>query len=296
MKRLSAIAFALTALASGAVAQSIVVVDKDGNQHKFCTDYVQDVTFEVVDNRPNYVFSQLTVNNYGSGNAGLVFKTADGITAGFDLYMAEPSAILCDGTYTLGAAEGNRIDISDSNYTYFSPDGTAKQAFKSGTMTISHNSEAVYTISFEAVLADGSGVRGSYEGKLNAMSPVVDVRLTTIKQIDINDPKAGEFYLRLSDASYNYEAVFDLFCGADAKAVADGTYTLAETNASMTYSSKTGIDIYSPYVQLKITSPIEVRTEAGVTTMTTTAVNDDVTYNITVEGAIEYLAPKLPRA
>lgn len=294
MKRLSAIAFALTALASGAVAQSIVVVDKDGNQHKFCTDYVQDVTFEVVDNRPNYVFSQLTVNNYGSGNAGLVFKTADGITAGFDLYMAEPSAILRDGTYTLGAAEGNRIDISDSNYTYFSPDGTAKQAFKSGTMTISHNSEAVYTISFEAVLADGSGVRGSYEGKLNAMSPVVDVRLTTIKQIDINDPKAGEFYLRLSDASYNYEAVFDLFCGADAKAVADGTYTLAETNASMTYSSKTGIDIYSPYVQLKITSPIEVRTEAGVTTMTTTAVNDDVTYNITVEGAIEYLAPKTP--
>lgn len=51
------IAFALTALASSAVAQSIVVVDKDGNQHKFCTDYVQDITFEVVDNRPNYSFS-----------------------------------------------------------------------------------------------------------------------------------------------------------------------------------------------------------------------------------------------
>lgn len=61
MKRLSAIAFALTALASSAVAQSIVVVDKDGNQHKFCTDYVQDITFEVIDNRPNYSFSQIDV-------------------------------------------------------------------------------------------------------------------------------------------------------------------------------------------------------------------------------------------
>lgn len=294
MKRLSAIAFALTALASSAVAQSIVVVDKDGNQHKFCTDYVQDITFEVIDNRPNYPFSQIDVNPYGGVNVGLEFKTAEGVTAAFDLYMADPSVILADGTYTFGATEGNRIDISDSQWTYFSPDGTAKQAFKSGTMTISHNSEAVYTISFEAVLADGSGVLGSYEGKLNKMSPIVDVKLTTIKQVDINDPKSGEFYLRLSDATYNYEAVFDLFCEAGATAVADGTYTLAETNAAMTFSSKTGIDIYNPYAQLKITSPIEVKTEAGVTTMTTTVVDGEITYNITAEGAIEYLAPKTP--
>lgn len=294
MKRLSAIAFALTALASSAVAQSIVVVDKDGNQHKFCTDYVQDITFEVVDNRPNYSFSQIDVNPYGGVNVGLELKTAEGVTATFDLYMADPSVILADGTYTFGATEGNRIDISDSQWTYFSPDGTAKQAFKSGTMTISHNSDAVYTISFEAVLADGSGVRGSYEGKLNKMSPIVDVKLMTIKQVDINDPKSGEFYLRLSDATYNYEAVFDLFCEAGATAVADGTYTLAETNAAMTFSSKTGIDIYNPYAQLKITSPIEVKTEAGVTTMTTTVVDGEITYNITAEGAIEYLAPKTP--
>lgn len=70
MKRLSAIAFALTALASSAVAQSIVVVDKDGNQHKFCTDYVQDITFEVIDNRPNYSFSQIDVNPYDGVNVG----------------------------------------------------------------------------------------------------------------------------------------------------------------------------------------------------------------------------------
>lgn len=294
MKRLSAIAFALTALASSAVAQSIVVVDKDGNQHKFCTDYVQDITFEVIDNRPNYSFSQIDVNPYGGVNVGLEFKTAEGVTAAFDLYMADPSVILADGTYTFGATEGNRIDISDSQWTYFSPDGTAKQAFKSGTMTISHNSEAVYTISFEAVLADGSGVLGSYEGKLNKMSPIVDVKLTTIKQVDINDPKSGEFYLRLSDVTYNYEAVFDLFCEAGTTAVADGTYTLAETNAALTFSAKTGIDIYNPYAQLKITSPIEVKTEAGVTTMTTTVVDGEITYNITAEGAIEYLAPKTP--
>lgn len=294
MKRLSAIAFALTALASSAVAQSIVVVDKDGNQHKFCTDYVQDITFEVIDNRPNYSFSQVDVNPYGGVNVGLEFKTAEGVTAAFDLYMADPSVILADGTYTFGATEGNRIDISDSQWTYFSPDGTAKQAFKSGTMTISHNSEAVYTISFEAVLADGSGVLGSYEGKLNKMSPIVDVKLTTIKQVDINDPKSGEFYLRLSDVTYNYEAVFDLFCEAGTTAVADGTYTLAETNAALTFSAKTGIDIYNPYAQLKITSPIEVKTEAGVTTMTTTVVDGEITYNITAEGAIEYLAPKTP--
>lgn len=292
MKRLSAIAFALTALASSAVAQSIVVVDKDGNQHKFCTDYVQDITFEVIDNRPNYSFSQIDVNPYDGVNVGLEFKTAEGVTAAFDLYMADPSVILADGTYTFGATEGNRIDISDSQRTYFSPDGTAKQAFKSGTMTISHNSEAVYTISFEAVLADGSGVRGSYEGKLNKMSPIVDVKLTTIKQVDTRDPKSGEFYLRLSGV--NYEAVFDLFCEAGATAVADGTYTLAETNAAMTFSSKTGIDIYNPHAQLKITSPIEVKTEAGVTTMTTTVVDGEITYNITAEGAIEYLAPKTP--
>lgn len=294
MKRLSAIAFALTALASSAVAQSIVVVDKDGNQHKFCTDYVQDITFEVIDNRPNYSFSQIDVNPYGGVNVGLELKTAEGVTAAFDLYMADPSVILADGTYTFGATEGNRIDISDSQWTYFSPDGTAKQAFKSGTMTISHNSEAVYTISFEAVLADGSGVLGSYEGKLNKMSPIVDVKLTTIKQVDINDPKSGEFYLRLSDVTYNYEAVFDLFCEAGTTAVADGTYTLAETNAALTFSAKTGIDIYNPYAQLKITSPIEVKTEAGVTTMTTTVVDGEITYNITAEGAIEYLAPKTP--
>lgn len=85
------------------MAQSIVVVDKDGNQHKFCTDYVQDITFEVVDNRPNYSFSQIDVNPYGGVNVGLELKTAEGVTAAFDLYMADPSVILADGTYTFGA-------------------------------------------------------------------------------------------------------------------------------------------------------------------------------------------------
>lgn len=89
------------------MAQSIVVVDKDGNQHKFCTDYVQDITFEVVDNRPNYSFSQIDVNPYGGVNVGLELKTAEGVTAAFDLYMADPSVILADGTYIFGATEGN---------------------------------------------------------------------------------------------------------------------------------------------------------------------------------------------
>lgn len=101
------------------MAQSIVVVDKDGNQHKFCTDYVQDITFEVVDNRPNYSFSQIDVNPYGGVNVGLELKTAEGVTAAFDLYMADPSVILADGTYIFGATEGNRIDVSDSQWTYF---------------------------------------------------------------------------------------------------------------------------------------------------------------------------------
>lgn len=78
------------------MAQSIVVVDKDGNQHKFCTDYVQDITFEVVDNRPNYSFSQIDVNPYGGVNVGLELKTAEGVTAAFDLYMADPSVILAE--------------------------------------------------------------------------------------------------------------------------------------------------------------------------------------------------------
>lgn len=111
------------------MAQSVVVVDKDGNQHKFCTDYVQDITFEVVDNRPNYSFSQIDVNPYGGVNVGLELKTAEGVTATFDLYMADPSVILADGTYTFGATEGNRIDISDSQ-DIFQPRRNCKAGFQ----------------------------------------------------------------------------------------------------------------------------------------------------------------------
>lgn len=91
MKHLFTTALLCGASVLATQAQSIVVTDKDGIPHKFHADYVQEITFEEIENTEGYdfKFNEITVTTYGNRNIGLNFSDGVNVVA-LDLYQPEP--------------------------------------------------------------------------------------------------------------------------------------------------------------------------------------------------------------
>ncbi len=56
----------------------------------------------------------------------------------------------------------------------------------------------------------------------------------------------GEFYVKMNDASYNYEMAIDFYADASATAIPAGTYTYSAENTPGTFGPKSYIDLYTP--------------------------------------------------
>lgn len=222
-----------------AQAQSIIVTDKDGIPHKFHADYVQEITFEEIENGEgfDFKFNELTVTTYGNRNIGLNFS--DGVNVvGLDLY--QPGAYyLQPGTY---AADGSCADFTiDPSYSSIRV-GAEEKKLKSGSLTIALEGET-YTFSMDFALESGERLKGSYTGVLNTFGPVLNFDLSGCNYVEINEPAANGFYYKFNDPNWKVEMRIELYSAGDAPA--RGTYKFSDTLADGTASSY--VDLYSPY-------------------------------------------------
>lgn len=250
MRKLIAISLLATACASGAMAQNVVVTTSDGIAHKFAAERVKDITFTKIDN-PDAdvtVYNNIEARMYSSGALEATFKS-ESTTKEVTLWIVGPSMAkwLYDGSYTV-ASSGNMIIDSDASYS-FVKDGATSQGFKSGTMDVSYVGKN-YTIVFDLVAADGSAVKGQWQGVLPG-SYGHDFTLPTceqpnVKTNDLDSRVDGEYFLKMNDASWSYEMAMDFYAAAGTTALPAGTYTYSADKTAGTFSPKSNVSLYSP--------------------------------------------------
>lgn len=278
----------MAAIGFGVSAQSVVITEKDGTTHKFCTDYVENITFEEIEVYDGIVFTACSANPYSGGNVGLSFS-GEGLPAvELDVYSSATAGYLTPGSYTVDATSGEMTVSTDQSYSNITIDSN-KLGLKSGTMTVALEG-SVYTIDMNFELTDASAFKGRWTGEISNYGPVVSFAATACKQTEPNDQVDGEFYLKLNDDNWSFEATLDFYAAAGSAILPDGEYTLAETKAAGTFGSRSQIDLYSPYnTTVKFTNPIIVKTVDGKKVIETTQVMENGrTLNFSFTGDITY--------
>lgn len=293
MKQLLSLALLCGACVATAQAQSVIIVDKDGMQHKFCTDYVKDITFVDADAPlpPQSIdFNVVTVDPY-TANAELTFLTGDGTALTLDVYTDGVNYIK-NGTYTVSDQNGANVILVGTVSQF--KQGETSVAVTAGTMKVD-GTEADYDIVLNLELADGRKIEGKYSGVLSAYSRFVEATATAMVQKDINDAIPGEFYFMLNDANYGFELRMDFFTDGTSDVLPAGVYTFSDAKTPGTFGPKSVIDLYNPNLNSPVTgsaivSHIDNRTVVSMEL----EISDGRTYLITFDGTPTYLnAPEV---
>lgn len=268
----------------GGGAQSMVVVEKDGTQHKFNTDYIQEVIFEEEEIDENIVFTSLSPNAFGNGNVTLRFATEDeSIKAEIDAYGSREASFLEPGVYTGGASE--RPNFGTDSYTFVTIDGT-KHSVKSGTMTVEKDGKD-YTILLDLILDDDTPLKGKYEGGVDGYDGFLSLVPTVARYFE-NDFPEGEIYVKLNDEDgWSFESAFDFFTTATDRVLPAGTYSYSDSASKPagTFGPSSYVDTNSPRVSHRFAegSTITVTKEGDTYSFdmhlkTTTGVEITLTY------------------
>ena len=252
MKKLIAISLLASACATGVVAQNVVVTTSDGTAHKFAAERVKDITFTKIDNPDTdvTVFNSIDATCYSSGAVEATFSS-EATTKQVTLWIVGPSMgkYLYDGSYTVSSEYGAMTIDSDASYSFIK-DGSTKQGLQSGTMNVSIDGKT-YTITFDLVAADGTTLKGQYQG---AMPGLIgrDVTLPTceepkVKTNDLDGRVDGEYYIKMNDSSWKYEMAMDFYAAAGTTALPAGTYTYSsDSKVAGTFGPNSFLDLYSP--------------------------------------------------
>jgi len=243
-KKLCSFALLVAACGFGAMAQTMVIVENDGTQHKFNTDYVQEVIFEkqeVIPIPEGTNFPDVSLNTFGSGNVTLTFKCdKPNIELALDTYGATTDTYLKEGEYPIGPTEGNRIDAS---YSSAKIDGESKNV-KSGKMTVTKRN-GLYTLEFDIVLDDDTRVVGYHQGTLEGYNGIRKFSPTRATYIE-NDFPAGEVYVKFEDYDgWTVEAAVSFMTNVTettGRVLPAGTYTYAEEPVAGNFGPKSYCD------------------------------------------------------
>lgn len=297
MKHLFMTTLLATACTLGASAQSIKVTDAKGVAYKFAAERVRDITFAKVNASDVIDFSSITARAYSSGAVEATFSSADSPKT-VTLWIVGPSMgkYLYDGVYTVSSAAGAMTIDAAPSYSFVKENG-ASTALKSGVMNVAISGKE-YTITFDLILADDSGLKGKYIGEMpgtvgkDFTLPVCEA--PTVKTTEVNDYVKGEFYVKMNDAAWSYEMVIDFFADANATKLPAGTYTYATDKSAGTFGTRSSIDIYNPSCNYKFATGSTVRVSYDgdnivmeIALVTTDGRKIDMTYR----GAIAFPAP-----
>ena len=243
------------------------------------------------------VFTSLTLNPYSNGNVGITLSK-ENLTLNLDTYCGVTATYLIPGTYTV-TDSGSEMYIDSYEaytYAYVNGDTSTKVAISSGSMEVAVDTETkVYTITVDMTLADGTAAKGKWSGVLDNYSPFKTAELVALNQLDIDMPQPGEFYMKGNGANWSFECVLDFITPAGSKTIPDGTYTLGDGETPGTYTSKSIINFYNPAINVRVTAPITVKTENGVTSIEALIESEDgMQVTLTGNVEIEYLEPVEP--
>lgn len=248
------LALLLATIAPVMSAQTMIVVEADGTQHRFNTDYVEEVRFEETTPVEEYTFTSVTADPYSNGNVVLNFATDDdAVKLKLDVYGPSTAKYLHAGTYTVGGS--NEFYIAPGETWTNATVGGDVKSLKSGTMTVERaDADSPYKITFDLVLGDDSALKGTYQGMIPGYD-TIDEGNTFVaneaKYAEKNGMVDGEFYLKFNDTAWSFEMAIDFFTDATDGVLPVGTYTYSATNEANTFGSDSYIDIYSPYQTLK---------------------------------------------
>lgn len=295
MKQTTLLMLALAMGCSGAMAQSVVVVMKDGTQQKFGTDYVKEITFieEREQQQPEPLLLMKT-EPFGQGNVVLSFAPAtEAYNVVLDMYGPYDAQYLNTGTYNVGSG-GTAFTVgNDIKYSYidFVENGRGKVGFESGKAEVSMTEDYVYTIDMDFILTDGTKFRGTFTGEIPDYSPSkgVEIALSDAKYND-NPQKPGVFYVKFNDAAWSCEMAIDFVSKSDATVLPAGTYTYSAEGGEMTFSNRSYLDTYNPSCHFTFTAgTVTVTENAGTYTFDMDLTLDDgrnarITYSGEISG------------
>ncbi len=224
------------------ITMAFNLVTNDGR--KFDMTYSGEITFPPFE-APKTQLASMEIDGLYSGgkNRGLIFKTADeSLSIVLDMYGEK--TYIEEGTYTVAASEGLRID-TDPKYTYVKQ-GETTTALQSGTVTVS-TSDRTYTFDMALVLADGTPLNAIYTGVVDGYASK-DLYLELAKPTigSVNDQQPGEHYLKINDANWTFEGSLDLYSDVNSTRPAAGTYTFSTDKTPGTLGALTQISTYSP--------------------------------------------------
>lgn len=231
-------------VSAGAYAQSVTVVMKDGTQKKFAADRIGEMTFEQKSDPSalNCTFDNVDVSVYSGGNFAVkLTESTTGVSVVLDLYGEYSATYLAPGHYVGGATSGLRMDYRYSNAVI---DGKEVKVAE-GNVDVALDGE-VYTITPDVKLENGTTLKGSFTGELNAGGPSMKLTMSAASYLS-NPQRPGEFYVKLNDSAWNCEMAIDFQGETADKTLQPGKYTFSNGTASpMTFSEKSYLDTYNP--------------------------------------------------
>ncbi|MDE6393520.1 MAG: hypothetical protein K2L59_09680 [Muribaculaceae bacterium] len=232
------------------------------------------------------VFDMLDVNPYGGGNTGLTFNLSSDstIALSLDCYGSASATYFETGEYVVGNSGSLYID-TDVRYTFLARDGNTT-AVASGNMNVSRDG-GVYTFEIDLTLADGSRLKGTYEGRLNKFTPVAEYTVTKAAYNE-NARPAGNFYVKFNDDSWNCSVAMDFHASPAAQTLPAGTYVYGEDSSEGTIGRLSYIETNTTYYVKEGTRAV-VAVDGDVYDITMTIVKEDgteaiVTFNGQITG------------
>lgn len=236
MKHRLLTAIVATVWVAGALAQNVVIVDKEDFPHTIPANRIEDITFiKTGGDQPGKIdFTSVEAKPYSGGSLDLILTADDGTS--ITMYVCGPkdATYLNDGVYQVASTNDPFTVDTDPEYSYIEND---KGTFylQDGTMTVSRT-EAVYTISLDFGLTDGSRFVGEFVGEIPNYSFYMKLpNAVEAKVTSVNDQVPGEFYIKLHDEDYSYEMAIDFYAAADATALPGGFYFPGADKAAGTF-------------------------------------------------------------
>lgn len=195
--------------------------------------------------------------------------TSDEAYMEVDFYSASVS-MLSEGEYTLGSTGTFEFD---KKYSYFCKDksnteSSGRDYFSNGTAQVSLDADKKYAISFQLVTEGGSTLKVEYHGDIAGIdfsepATFVELNGTQAKRIDVNNALPGEFYIRMNDSKWSFEAILDFYANPADSELPEGVYYVASVaGAKGTVGPKTEFTDYNANETYKFVSGRVIVTKA----------------------------------
>ena len=181
------------------------------------------------------------------GEFGVTFSDEDfTCEAYFDFYAAEDATTLPDGVYTY-SEEHTPGTFSEKSYFETYAPYIHSALLEGSTITVEGGK-----ITFDLLIADGRKGEFTFEGTITGTptfkgDDVVTYTATAAAYNSNQKRDKGEFYIKLNDAVWTFEMAVDIYADRAATLLPAGTYTFSDSKEPGTFTSKSYMDLYSPY-------------------------------------------------